>query len=61
MAIAANTEIKPRSRVERKVFRELLLLGTYLSRAQHSAQPHLVQQYQQMIEVRCEVLSGLRP
>lgn len=60
MAIAANIHIQPRSRVERKVFRQLLQLGTYLSRVQHTEQPGLIQQYQQMIEVRCEVLSGLR-
>lgn len=58
--LAGLSQIKPRTRTERRLFRELLALGGYLSRAQILEQSNLVQQYRQMIEERCDVLSGLR-
>ncbi|GAA3974072.1 hypothetical protein [Allohahella marinimesophila] len=58
--LAGLSHIKPRSSTERRLFRELLELGAYLNRAQTLEQLNLVQQYRQMIEERCDVLSGLR-
>ncbi|MAM87627.1 hypothetical protein [Allohahella sp. A8] len=59
-SLAGASPVKPRTRTERRLFRELLELGGYLNRAQTLEQLNLVQQYRQMIEERCDVLSGLR-
>lgn len=58
--LAGSSHVLPRTDTERRVFRELLELGGYLKRAQTLDQLNLVQQYRQMIEERCDVLSGLR-
>ena len=59
-SLAGASPVKPRTRTEGRLFRELLELGGYLNRAQTLEQLNLVQQYRQMIEERCDVLSGLR-